>query len=109
MQASGLLAGLAMRRADSADVLRSALPLFLMQFDDANPRIRQNAVRSVISLKPQIPPETLPALIRLASDTDQTLATIAMFGVARFAETAPDAVQALKALFSPKQSLSRRR
>jgi hypothetical protein len=109
MQASGLLAGLAMRRADSAEVLRSALPLFLMLFDDANPRIRQNAVRSVISLKPQIPAEALPALIRTASDTDQALAAIAMFGVARFAETAPDAVQALKALFSPQKAISIRR
>jgi HEAT repeat protein len=78
-------------------------------FHDKNDLIRENAVRSVVVLRPEVPLEALPALLALARSTDnpRTLAVVA-HGLARCIGRSPDALKALEDLLSDSSVAKRR-
>jgi len=106
--ASGLLSQLVGLRHDGSETLRMAVPVWLSQFDDPDSYIRGNAVAAISGLRPQIPREALGLLLRAARGKDLLSAEPAMHGVARFADSSPEAVEALTVLLSREQpSLTR--
>jgi hypothetical protein len=104
MQASGLLAGLAMRRPDGATALEPVFPLFTRLYHDSEPRIRINAVMSVAALQPRVPEELLPGLAELVHDPDFRLAGAAVAGLTRSANDSEFALGRLEQLLSSDES-----
>jgi hypothetical protein len=108
-QASAVLATLAMLRPDGSRLLKNAVAKLISQFHDGNSLVRENSIRAIVSLRPEIPAESLEPLIALTHGTaqkdDQKMAAIATYGVARFAKTSPKALEELVNLMSPEQAI----
>ncbi len=84
-QASGVLSVLAQFRPDSSSTLAPAFSALMVHVRDTAPRIRTNSLNALCALRPEIPEEQMQFLIKLASDSDESLASRALFGVARMA------------------------
>jgi len=109
LQASGLLFGLSMRRADGETALRSAIPVLLSQFEDSNPRVRGNAIASIANLRPGIPKAAVPALIRVARSSDKRASDGALYGLARLSHSAPEAANEVLSALSSDSNPDRQR
>jgi hypothetical protein len=99
-QASAVLFVVARFRPDSAAVLASAMAALIDHVDDPIEQTRQNCVNALAELKPEIPAEALPLLIKLSEDPDPVIAPGAIFGVARMAPSYPQAVEVLSRILS---------
>lgn len=108
-QAWAVLGTVAMLSPDGSDMLKQAVPKLISQFHDGNSLVRENSIRAIVSLRPEIPDESLEPLIALthgaAQIEDQKMAAIATYGVARFAKASPKALDELVNLLSPEQAI----
>jgi HEAT repeat protein len=96
-QASALLAGLSLVRPDSEDVLMPAIPSLLEQLERENSqRVRENIVRTLMNLRPNIPDVTLEPLIRMRSDAHEPTARSAVLALVRMGRGSPLALEAVK-------------
>lgn len=109
VQASALLYGLAVSRRDGSEALKRAVPVLLSLFRDQNQRVRENAIRAIVSLRPELPTEAVSPLLKAARDEDLEVARAAIYGVARFAKTSSVAVSELATMLSSDQRLQIRR
>ncbi|PYV45245.1 MAG: hypothetical protein DMG06_03195 [Acidobacteria bacterium] len=118
-QASALLATVAMLRPDGSEVLKRAVPVLVSQFRDRNKTVRENSIRAVVSLQPEIPSESLEHLLALAhggvepstektSYSDQTVTDLAVHGIARFAKTSPMAANELASFLDSSDAVEMR-
>ena len=97
-QASAILAFLAMFRPDGEQVLAAAVPLLLSLFEDGQPQVQENAVRSVALLQPRPPVAAIGALhsVLKRSGGDVRLGReLAAMGLARLSSTEPEAMRVL--------------
>lgn len=99
-QASAILAFLAMFRPDGEQVLAPAVPLLLSLFEDGQPRVQENAIRSVASLQPRPPVAAIGALHsvlkRIGGDGIRSdRRSLAAMGLARLSSTDPEAMRVL--------------
>jgi hypothetical protein len=102
LQVSGLLAGTAMcRGADSGIVLAPAIPKIIDHIRDPFKRIRENSMRTLALLTPQIPPEVVRVLIDNLKNSELDLAELAAYGVVRAADYNADAMGTILDLLSP--------
>ena len=109
LQASAIILVLAQFRSDSATVLARAIPALMNHVQDSVPRIRTNSLNALCTLRPDIPHEELQFLIQLAEGQDDQLASRALFGLARMADSHVDAANAIEAALlrgSPNRKLS---
>jgi HEAT repeat protein len=109
LQASGLLTVLALNRPDGSEALKRAVPVFLSQFKDQNRRVRCNAIMAIASLRPQVPREALTPLLIAVRDYDPPAMGFAVLGLARLAETAPEAADGLASLLAANEPIEIRR
>jgi HEAT repeat protein len=109
LQASALLGALATVRRDGNEALKRAIPVLLSQFTDQNQRVRENAIRSIAVLRPQVPREALTPLLSVVRDGDLVVASAAIYGVARFSGTSSVAVSELASLLSSDHPVQIRR
>jgi hypothetical protein len=97
-QASAILVVLAMFRPDGEQVLAPAVPLLLSLFEDGQPQVQENAVRSVALLQPRPPVAAIGALhsVLKRSGGDVRLGReLAAMGLARLSSTEPEAMRVL--------------
>jgi HEAT repeat protein len=102
-QASGLLGTLAFQRPDGTTALQPAFPVLLSLVTDKNTIVRRNAVFAIINLKPSIPKEAVPALLKTPFDSDSDIARASILGLARLSDDSNAALSAFKDLFSSHQ------
>lgn len=110
LQASAFLFTVARFRSDSAAVLAPAVPVFIDHTEhDAVPQTRRNCVNALAELKPDMPTETLPLMLSLIAGSDTAVQPGAIFGLARMANSHPEAAQALRDILSQKDSTGRKK
>jgi hypothetical protein len=109
LQASGLLAGLARTRADGTEAMKRAIPVWISQFDDRNPRVRANAIRSIAILRPDVPSEAVPVLLRIIGDGTAPPDAIAALALVRCSPRSSDAQRRIADLMSTKKPIETRR
>lgn len=109
LQASGLLAGLARMRADGTESMKRALPFWLAQFNDRNPRVRANAISAIANLQPTVPAEAVPELLRASRDRDPAVNSAATLALVRSCNTSTDAERAVADMMSPDKPIETRR
>src|SRR5579875_1807379 len=90
---------------------RSLQPMLttMNHVQDSVPRIRTNSLNDLCTLRPDIPHEELQFLIQLAEGQDDQLASRALFGLARMADSHVDAANAIEAALlrgSPSRKLA---
>jgi hypothetical protein len=98
IEASAFLFTTARFRSDSATVLAAAIPVFVDHAQhDTVPETRRNCVGALAELKPEIPVEALPLMLNFAEGNDTAAAVQpgAIWGLARMANSHPEAAQAL--------------
>jgi HEAT repeat protein len=93
---SGIISVLALGRQDGTTVLEPAVPTLLTHFKDPVTGVRRNAVYAIINLKPEIPENTLEALLPMLRDDDVETAAAATHGVTRLALKSHAALPALR-------------
>lgn len=107
LQVSALLSVIPMcRGTDSATVLASAVPKIIEHIHDPAKRIRENSVRTLALLQPDIPPEAVSVLIKTLDNPERDLASLAAYGLVLVAGKNAEARNALfdlLSLSSPKQ------
>ncbi|MFO0363779.1 MAG: hypothetical protein ACK55F_03695 [Acidobacteriota bacterium] len=97
-QASAILAFLAMFRPDGEQVLAPAVPLLLSLFEDGQPQVQENAVRSVALLQPRPPVAAIGALhsvLKRSGGDVKRGRELAAMGLARLSSTEPEAMRVL--------------
>jgi hypothetical protein len=97
-QASAILAFLAMFRPDGEQVLAAAVPLLLGLFEDGQPRVQENAIRSVALLQPRPPVAAIGALhsvLKRIGGDGRRSGPLAALGLARLSSTDPEAMRVL--------------
>jgi len=100
MQASGIIAGLASIRLDSSVSIAPAIPILLEQFKDTQARVRENAIFTIITLRPIPPSEALQPLVDLLQDENLRIEGGAIAGLSRLAAFVPAADDALRTYLS---------
>jgi hypothetical protein len=100
LHATAILAFLAMFRPDGEQVLAPAVPLLLGLFEDGQPRVQENAIRSVALLQPRPPVAAIGALHsvlkRIGGDgREPGRRSLAALGLARLSSTDPEAMRVL--------------
>jgi hypothetical protein len=96
-QAAALLAGLSYTRADGEVVLAAALPSLLKQLDiESSPGVRENIVRTIAVLRPNIPDLSPEPLIQMQSEARQQTVQAASVALVRLGAKSPLALQAVK-------------
>jgi len=98
LDASAIISALALGRQDGATVLEPAVPTLLAHFKDPATRVRRNAVYAIINLKPDMPENTLEALLPMLRDGDVETAAAATHGVTRLALKSPTALVGIRDL-----------
>jgi HEAT repeat protein len=109
LQASGLLFGLARNRQDGTEALRRAIPVWISQFDDQNSRVRDNARRSIAILRPEVPAEAVPALLRVVGLGEAPPEAVVALALVRCSRYSPDAQQRMADLMSAAKPIETRR
>jgi hypothetical protein len=97
-QASAILAVLATFRTDGEQVLAPAVPLLLGLFEDGQPRVQENAVRSVALLQPRPPIAAIGAfhsVLKRSGGDVRSGRQWAALGLARLSSTDPEAMRVL--------------
>ena len=100
LHGSGILSVLAWFRPDGEQVLAAAVPLLLGLFEDGEPQVQENAVRSVAILRPRPPVAAIGALHsvlkRIGGDGRKPgRRSLAALGLARLSSTDPEAMRVL--------------
>ena len=98
LDVSAIISALALGRQDGATVLEPAVPILLAHFKDPATRVRRNSVYAVINLKPEMPENTLEALLPMLRDDDVETAAAATHGVTRLALNSPAALVPIREL-----------
>jgi hypothetical protein len=98
LQASALVATLALSRQDGSQVLSKAVPVLIQSLKDSAPRVRFNSASALSNLKPEIPTQAGQALLLACNDADRHVVSGAVYGAARLAVGSPIAMQATQAL-----------
>ncbi|MFN7173040.1 MAG: HEAT repeat domain-containing protein [Fimbriimonadaceae bacterium] len=96
LQASAVIAGLAMVRSDGATVLQSAIPVVFDRFNDPSKRVRDNAVIAIINLRPTPPPSAIAPLKQLLNDPEVRMVGGGALGLMRVPVAFPDAEEAVR-------------
>ncbi len=97
VEASAFLFTVARFRSDSDSVLAAAIPVFLDHAQhDTELQVRRNSMSALAELKPDVPAEALPVMLHLVAGNDSAVQPGAIWGLARMANSHPEAVQALK-------------
>jgi hypothetical protein len=96
LQVSGLIAGTAALRNDGLLAIRSAMPVLLRQFHDSQSRVRANAIRTVATVRPSPPIESLSFFKDLLTDSDARVVGTATTGLMRLSPSIPSAEQAVR-------------
>lgn len=109
LQASGLLAGLARKRADATESMKRAVPFWLAQFNDKNPRVRANAISAIANLQPSVPTEVVPELLRITWEGEPAAKSTATLALVRCSGSSADAVRAVADMMSPDSPIETRR
>ncbi len=109
LQASGLLAALAMHRPDGTTALARAVPALMTLSYDDNFRVRRNAVVAIANLKPRIPPSAIAWLVTRVHEDDEGAAEAALYGLARSAKESSAATQTLAEALSQNATVRVRR
>ena len=106
LEASAILSVLAWFRPDGEQVLAPAVPLLLGLFEDGEPQVQENAVRSVALLQPRPPVAAIGALhsvLKRIGGDGRRSGPLAALGLARLSSTDPEAMRVLLAfLRSPR-------
>jgi len=98
LHATAILAFLAMFRPDGEQVLAAAVPLLLSLFEDGEPQVQENAVRSVALLQPRPPVAAIGALhsvLKRIGGDGRRSGPLAALGLARLSSTDPEAMRVL--------------
>lgn len=98
LHGSGILSVLAMFRPDGEQVLAAAVPLLLGLFEDGEPQVQENAVRSVALLQPRPPVAAIGALhsvLKRIGGDGRRSGPLAALGLARLSSTDPEAMRVL--------------
>jgi hypothetical protein len=98
LEASAILSVLAMFRPDGEQVLAAAVPLLLGLFEDGEPQVQENAVRSVAILRPRPPVAAIGALhsvLKRIGGDGRRSGPLAALGLARLSSTDPEAMRVL--------------
>jgi len=102
LQVSALLTGTVIcRNVDSASVLASAIPVIVDHIHDPVKRIRENSMRTLALLQPQIPSNAVRVLSENLNNPERDLAELAAYGVVRAADYNADAMATILDLLSP--------
>lgn len=109
LQVSGMLAGLAINRRDGDIALRGAIGNWLTQASDHNNRVAYNAVVALANLKPAIPAEAGPILVKATEGSDARFVGVGAYGLARLGAGNPAAISALEKGLSNRQDPKVRR
>ena len=96
LQVSGLIAGTAALRNDGLLAIRSAIPVLLKQFRDSQRRVRENAIRTMATVRPGPPIESLSSFTDLLTDSDTRVVGTATIGLMRLSPTMPSAERAVR-------------
>lgn len=106
-KAVAMLLTVAMIRPDATEVLRPAVPLLIPQlqseFKQGLKRLKEHALRIIVSVRPEIPTEALEPLLELVRGEDRKMAAIATYGIGHFAKTSARALDEIVHLLSPEQ------
>ena len=98
LEASAILSVLAWFRPDGEQVLAAAVPLLLSLFEDGEPQVQENAVRSVALLQPRPPVAAIGALhsvLKRIGGDGRRSGPLAALGLARLSSTDPEAMRVL--------------
>ena len=98
LHASAILSVLAWFRPDGEQVLAPAVPLLLGLFEDGEPQVQENAVRSVALLQPRPPVAAIGALhsvLKRIGGDGRRSGPLAALGLARLSSTDPEAMRVL--------------
>ena len=98
LEASAILSVLAWFRPDGEQVLAPAVPLLLGLFEDGEPQVQENAVRSVALLQPRPPVAAIGALhsvLKRIGGDGRRSGPLAALGLARLSSTDPEAMRVL--------------
>jgi HEAT repeat protein len=110
VETSAFLFTMARFRPDSEIVLAAAIPVFMDHAQhDTESQTRRNCANALAELKPEVPAQALPLMLQLADGNDAAVQPGAIWGLARVANSHPQAAQALGEILTQNDSATKKK